>query len=161
MKHVLFAEFSNREEADAAIHDLVRAGVRQSRCAIEVHDRPPASQSLAITQTDSRHGFILGVTLAVSIGVIFGGILGAVGVVPVEWYYAAMFGGLLGIPVGLLGGGLSGSINPDQKLDKLERHAERTGGVVATVEVEGRAREDVVARVFAEHGAFQVEKRTV
>jgi protoporphyrinogen oxidase len=57
-----------------------------------------------------------------------------------------------------VGGALAGAANPDRQLDRLERDAQRRGGVVATVEVEGHEIEESVKSVFARHGAKQVDR---
>lgn len=163
MKHVLFAEFPDPSTANEALRDLADQGVRESRCHIEMHSGGAAldNEERPLNQTDTRSALLIGLVLAAVVGGAMGWlVVGPLGLFPVGIWTGVMTGFLLGVAIGLIGGVISGAMNPNRKIDTMERHAERGGGVVATVEVEGMHEQESVERVFREHGA-RVERRSV
>lgn len=163
MKHVLFAEFPDPTTANEALRDLADQGVRESRCHIELHSGAAGidNEQRPLNQTDTRSAMLLGLVLAAVIGGAMGWlVVGPLGLFPVGIWTGVMTGFLLGVAIGLIGGVISGAMNPNRQIDALERDAQRRGGVVATVEVDGMQEEESVERVFREHGA-RVERRAV
>lgn len=159
MKHVVFAQFPDREAARSAIDDLEGAGVRSSRCHIALHDaRPDLNYERSMAETDARGGFTLGIVLGVVLGALMGWLVtGPLHLFPVSIGIGILSGAALGIAIGFIGGLISGAMNPDRELENLESNM-AAGGVVATVEVDGHEQEESIKRVFAMHGARQVDK---
>ncbi len=162
MKHVVFAEFQDRDAATAALHDLQVEGVRGSRCNIDVHAAHADQGDRPIAESDTRANTLFGVVLGLMGGAVMGWLVAGplhafeIGIAP-----AMICGALFGMVIGFIGGALTGAMNPDKKLHKMESHAEKRGGVVATVEVEGLQEEESIKRVFSRHGAAAVEKRMI
>lgn len=156
MKHVIFAEFSDPETANAAVRELAHAGVRTSRCNVNVHDAvtPQDNEERPMHETDARSGIAIGLFFAAIIGAFMGWLVtGPLGLFAVGTLTGVVTGVVLGLAIGFIGGAISGAMNPDRRLEKIEKHAERRGGVVATIEVDGHHQEESVKKVFTAHGA--------
>lgn len=163
MKHVVFAEFPDRAAADAALRDLEVAGVPPDQVEVTVHSvRPELNNERPMVETNARSGIALGLLLGALIGAFMGFLVTAVlGLFALGVWTAVITGAALGLGIGFVGGAIAGAMNPDRQLDRLERHAQRRGGVVATVEVDGYEYEESIKHVFARHGAFQVDRRAL
>jgi uncharacterized membrane protein len=161
MKHVVFAEFPDRAAADRAIRAIEGVGLRPDQLSVNLHDaQPQRNNERPIAETDARRGVILGVAFGAVIGAFIGWLVTrGLGLFETDLMTSILTGAMLGAVIGFVGGAISGAMNPDRKLDKLERTAAREGGVVATVEVEGLDQEESIKRVFAQNGALQVDKR--
>lgn len=162
MKHVLFAEFNDPSSANAAVRELTGTGVRPSRVYVhDVHEAEPDNEDRPIHETDARRGILLGLSFAAIIGAFMGWLVtGPLDVFHVSIGMGVVTGMLLGLAIGLIGGAISGAMNPNQRLEKIEKHARRHGNVVATVEVDGVEQEEAVRDVFSAYGAH-VEQRTI
>ncbi|MBI2388784.1 MAG: hypothetical protein HYV09_04125 [Deltaproteobacteria bacterium] len=163
MKHVLFAEFPDQPTAEAAIRDLADEGIRESRYRVELQAGPHAGgeDDRPLSHTDARSGVAIGIILAAIVGGVMGWLVtGPLGLFAVGTWTGVLTGVVLGLAIGFTGGLISGSMNPDRKLQGLERVAAREGGVVATVEVDGQHEEESVERVFAARGA-RIARRVV
>lgn len=164
MKHVLYALFSNRDEASAAISDLASEGVSRERCKIVVEEGDDAQlrgTQLDLSQTDARKAVSYGVLLGAVLGGGFGAALaGPLHVTDMGVLPTAFFSAVAGSGIGALGGVLAGSMNPDRSMEELTASA-HDGRVMATVEVEGLSLEELVERVFRAHGAMQIRKSLI
>lgn len=162
MKHVLFAEFNDPTAADAAVRDLQGAGVRPSRCVVNVHDAMNQdNEERPMHETDARSGIAIGVFFAAVIGAFMGWMVtGPLDLFQVNVLTGVMTGMALGLAIGFIGGAISGAMNPNRQLQKMEQGADRRGNVVATVEIDGVDQEESVRKVFLSHGA-RVETRAV
>lgn len=162
MKHVLFAEFSDPNTANAAVRDLQGAGVRPSRCAVNVHDASlQDNEERPMHETDARSGIAIGLFFAAIIGAFMGWLVaGPLDLFPVSILTGVMTGIALGLAIGFIGGAISGAMNPNRQLQKMEKGADSRGNTVATVEIEGADQEEEVRKVFTAYGA-RVESRTV
>lgn len=164
MKHVLFAEFRDDTTARRAISELSTVGVRASRSNINLHPAGAATEDneeRPLHETDTRSGIALGLVSAAIIGALMGWLVTG----PLHLFEAGIVTGIatgivLGLAIGFIGGAISGAMNPNRKLEKLERRAAGEGGVVATIEVNDVSQEESVRRVFTAHGA-RVESRTI
>jgi hypothetical protein len=164
MKHVLFAEFNDPSQARAAVSELEGAGVRRSRCNLNVHTGSSPvddNEERPMHETDARSGILIGLVAAALIGALMGWLVTG----PLELFHVSigmgvMTGIALGLAIGFIGGAISGAMNPNRSLEKIEKHADRHNNVVATIEVEGVDQEESVKRVFARHGA-RVKSRTI
>ena len=164
MKHVLFAEFNDPTAAREAVRDLERAGVRQSRYNVNIHDARAAvedNEERPMHETDARKGILIGLVAAAIIGAFMGWMVTG----PLDIFHAGIGTGILtgialGLSIGFIGGAISGAMNPNRSLAKMERHADRHNNIVATVEVDGVDEEESVRRVFARHGG-SVQSRTI
>ncbi len=163
MKHVVFAEFPDRSAADAALRDLEQAGVPPDQVDVTVHSvQPELNNERPIAETNARTGIAFGLILGALVGGFMGFLVTAVlGLFPISTWSAIGIGAALGLAIGFVGGAISGVMNPDRQLDRMERGAQRRGGVVATVEVDGYEQEESIKHVFARHGAYQVDKRAL
>lgn len=163
MKHVLFAEFNDPTTARAAVRDLAGAGVRESRCNLNVHTARMAEENneeRPMHETDARSGILIGLAAAAIIGALMGWLVtGPLALFHVSIGMGVTTGIALGLAIGFIAGALSGAMNPNRSLKKIERHAERHDNVVATIEVEGVDQEESVRRVFARHGALVKGRR--
>jgi len=164
MKHVLFAEFRDQNTARHAIDALAGAGVPASRSNINLHATGAATEDneeRPLHETDTRSGILMGLVFAALIGALMGWLVtGPLGLFPVGIGTGVMTGIVLGLAIGFVGGALAGSMNPNRKLQKLERRAADSGNVVATIEVDDVEQEESVRKIFVEHGA-RVETRTI
>jgi hypothetical protein len=163
MKHVLFAEFPDPTTARTALGQLSEAGVRPSRCNVNLHnsDNVEHNDERPMNETNARSGILLGLIAAAFVGALMGWLVtGPLALFEVGIGTGIFTGIALGVAIGFVGGALTGAMNPHRKLEKLERVASREGGVVATVEVEGVKDEESVRRVFEAHGA-RIESRTL
>lgn len=164
MKHVLFAEFRDETTARSALSDLAGAGVRTSRANIDLHSAGAArgdNEERPMHETDARRGIAIGLIAAAVIGALMGWLVtGPLNLFEVGVGTGIMTGIVLGLAIGFIGGAISGAMNPNRKLEKLERRAAKDGGVVATIEVNDVSQEESVRQVFAAHGA-RVETRTI
>jgi hypothetical protein len=164
MRHVLYALFSSRDDASAAIADLTNEGVSRERCKIVVEggdDRQLRTSQLDLAQTDARKAVSLGVVLGAVLGGGFGAALaGPLHVTDMGVLPTAVFSAVAGSGIGALGGVLAGSMNPDRTLSELAPSAQH-GKVMATVEVEGLTIEELVERIFRAHGAMQIRKSLI
>ncbi len=162
MKHVLFAEFSDPTTANSAVRELQGAGVRPSRCAVNVHDSTlQDNEERPLSETDARSGIAIGLVAAAVIGAFMGWLVtGPLGLFVVSRVTGVMTGMALGLAIGFIGGAISGAMNPNRQLQRMEKHAGRHGNIVATVEIDGVDQEEQVRKVFTAHGA-RVESRTV
>lgn len=164
MKHVLFAEFRDQATARHALSELSDAGVRASRSNINLHAAGAATEDneeRPLHETDTRSGILMGLVFASVIGALMGWLVtGPLGLFPVGIGTGIMTGIVLGLAIGFLGGAISGAMNPNRKLQKLERHAADSGNVVATIEVDDVEQEESVRKIFVAHGAH-VETRTL
>jgi len=164
MKHVLFAEFRDDTTAHQALGELSTVGVRPSNANINLHPAgaaPEDNQERPLVETDTRRGIALGLFFAALIGPLMGWLVTG----PLHLFEAGIGTGIatgivLGLAIGFVGGAITGAMNPEHKLEQIERRAATKGGVVATVEVSDASQEDSVRRVFVAHGA-RVESRTL
>jgi hypothetical protein len=162
MKHVVFAQFPDRDAAKAALDDLSGTGVRPSRCQIVLHGANAGlNNERPIAETHARGGFTLGVGLGLFLGAVMGFLVsGPLHLFEVSIAMGIATGAVLGAVIGFIGGILSGAMNPDRTIDKME-HQSDARNVIATVEVDGYEMEDAIKRVFDAHGAHAVAKRMI
>ena len=162
MKHVVFAQFPDRDAAKAALDDLSGSGVRPSRCQIVLHGANAGlNNERPISETHARGGFTLGVGLGIVLGAVMGLLVtGPLHLFEVSIAMGLITGAMLGGVIGLIGGILSGAMNPDRTIDKMEQRGDARN-VIATVEVDGYEMEDAIKRVFDAHGGHAVGKRMI
>ena len=164
MKHVLFAEFRDQNTARNAIGELAGAGVRASRANINLHSAGAATEDneeRPLHETDTRSGILIGLFFAAIIGALMGWlVVKPLALFPVTIPTSIMTGIALGLAIGFIGGAISGAMNPNRRLQKIERRAADEGNVVATIEVNDVEQEESVRKIFVAHGA-RVETRTL
>ncbi|MGZ3420262.1 MAG: hypothetical protein ACXWUG_26155 [Polyangiales bacterium] len=162
MKHVVFAQFPDRDAAKAALDDLSGSGVRPSRCNIVLHaSRPGQNSERPLSETHARGGFTLGIGMGFVLGAVMGWLVsGPLHLFEVTIPMGIITGAIYGSIIGFIGGVLSGAMNPDKTIDAME-HGSDARNVIATVEVDGYEMEDAIKRVFASHGGQAVDKRMI
>jgi hypothetical protein len=162
MKHVVFAQFPDRDAAKAALDDLSGSGIRQSRCQIVMHGAHPGlNNERPMAETHARGGFTLGVSLGFLLGAVMGFLVsGPLHLFQVSIPMGIIAGAIFGSVIGLIGGVLSGAMNPDKTIDAMEQRGDARN-VIATVEVDGYEMEDAIKRVFDAHGGHAVRKRMI
>jgi hypothetical protein len=164
MKHVVFAEFRNQTTAREALDDLADVGIRASHSNINLHAAgaaPDDNEERPLHETDARGGIVIGLVAAAIIGALMGWLVtGPLHLFEVTTGTGIATGIALGLAIGFIGGAISGAMNPNRKLEKLERRAASEGGVIATIEVNDVSQEESVRKVFTAHGA-RVETRAI
>ena len=162
MKHVVFAQFPDRDAAKAALDDLSGTGVRPSRCQIVMHGTGAnLNNERPVSETHAGGGFTLGVGLGMMLGALMGLLVtGPLHLFEISIPMGMITGAVLGAVIGFIGGVLSGAMNPDKTIAAMEKRS-NGNDVIATVEVDGHEMEESIKRVFDAHGGHAVEKRMI
>jgi uncharacterized membrane protein len=160
MTHVIYALFQAEDAAQAAVQDIEHAPFGQCVCHVVLHRDHLNPGDLRQSETDTRHGAIIGLVAGTVGGALFGAILGALRFFPIGIWAMAAFLGALGAIVGVLGPLLYGTGSTNQQLQKLSQ-ALTQGRVLLTAEVEGMLAEAQVAQIFSKHGAIETSRAAI
>jgi uncharacterized membrane protein len=167
MKHVVFAVFGDKRNADVAIASLgdMDSSLREHISVIVHRDVANVAALDELVQhaerpdeTDATHGRILGASLGAAtgamLGALFAGPLGLLGGGPIA---GLVFGAATGTLHGALAGGLVGAGLPDHTLRHLADRIQ-AGDVLVTVQTPDRATEERVMTLLRAKGALVAEK---
>lgn len=155
MRHVLYALFPARSEADAAVREIRMAGIPPEHVTLVVHEGAIDQDDLEFSESDARKGLIRGGVAGGLGGAVLGVLLaGPVSLLPMNELIAGAGGLVLGGLIGGLGGTLFGAGLPDQGLKALADKL-GPGRVLITAQVEGQTAYDQVEHIFQRHRALE------
>jgi len=154
MKYIRYALFSDMEEAQAALHDIKTADVSTDEIVLVLHrDRVVSEDDLRPSESDGKRGLLLGLVSGAFAGCLLALLMARLGVLPVSFDQAAIFGVFGGMLIGAIGGGLYGMGLTAEPLDKLQR-LWREGNVLLTAEVEGSSTLREIEQILKRHHAI-------
>jgi len=160
MTHVIYALFQAEDAAQAAVQDIEQAHLGQEVCHLVLHRDRLNLGDLRQSESDTRHGAVVGFVAGALGGALFGGVLGALHLFPLGIWPMAAFLGTLGAVFGVLGPTLYGTGVPDRQLQRLSR-ALKQGRVLLTAEVEGMMAEAQVEQILGKRGAIETTRATI
>jgi len=160
MTHVIYALFQAEDAAQAAVQDIEQAHFGHDVCHLVLHRDHLNPTDLRQSETDTRHGALMGLIAGALGGALFGVILGALHFFPLGIWSMAAFLAALGAVFGMLGPTLYGTGMPDRQLQRLSQ-ALKQGRVLLTAEVEGMMAESQVTQIFSRHGAIETTRATI
>jgi hypothetical protein len=152
--------FEHREDADRAVQDLRRAGVRDDDIGFAVRGGKPAADEKDIHGTVAGDGAATGMLT----GGVLGGLVGAAASGLIPGFGPVIAAGILstilgGAAVGAAAGGMLGALMglgiPEDEARYYQREFE-AGRVIITVRAS--ARYDEADRILRSHGAYDVRQ---
>ena len=167
MKHVVFALFESRADADAAIEQLIANGkATEKHVSVVIHRDAIGSAELdetvqhegEATGTNARRGVVDGALIGATTGAVLGTLLaGPLGLLAGGPLVGILFGAGAGSIYGALSAGLVGLGLTDSELQELARDIE-SGNVLVTVTAEQAETEGEIEAILREHRGRVAEK---
>jgi hypothetical protein len=149
---IVVGVFDQHNQAEAAMKDLRRAGVRFDDISL-VMQEPGSAPEVGAGETKAEQGTVVGAAG----GAVLGGIVGlaalaipGVGPILAAGPIAAALGALAGGALGGLVGSFSGLGIPTEQAKEYEA-AVRAGGIVVTAKVPDQATEERVSAILRQH----------
>lgn len=152
MKYVRYALFKDADEAESALRDLEETGVPEGKVVLALHQDKIPHDDMKAFESDGNRGLVIGLISGAVAGIVAGLALGAMHVLPLTLFHAALFGLFLGLILGGIGGGLFGSGLPALSLRELQK-LWRKGNVLAAAETDDWFAAVQVEHVFKKHHA--------
>jgi hypothetical protein len=158
---IVVAVFGRRDQAEAAMRDLQRAGVPLDDISL-VMQQPGSSPEVGAGATKADEGTVAGVAG----GAVLGGIVGlaalaipGIGPLLAAGPLAVALGALAGGALGALAGSFAGLGIPTEQAKEYEA-AVRAGGIVVTAKAPDQAAEDRLSAIIQQHGPRSVGSYT-
>jgi len=152
MKYVRYALFKDSDEAEAALRDLEDTGVPDGKIVLALHQEKIPHDDMQGFESDGNRGLKIGLISGAVAGIASGLALGALHVLPLTLFHAALFGLFLGLILGGIGGGLFGSGLPALSVRELGKLWKK-GNVLAAAETDDWFAAVQVEHIFKKHHA--------